>query len=180
MNSSALIREVKASLTSRGFSYSADKVTCLIEFDKKVAEKSWDVGKKRYKMVDFRRYLESIFDQIEAAKEAERIETERVADEMNKKLLDLSLLNECLRVFGEPEQATLKRARKVLKTKVFIGIYDLVYERYHLRHATHGDLVKYLRADKTRIFPLSALDKNPCQKNVLRAFLHRVYSKARK
>jgi len=58
------------------------------------------------------------------------IERERIGNNMEEKLNNLIWLNERLLQFGEEQQVSIKKARKLLKTKVFINIYDLESEKY--------------------------------------------------
>lgn len=81
------------------------------------------------------------------------IERERIGNNMEKKLNNLFWLNERLLQFGEEQQVSIKKARKILKTKVFINIYDLETEKYEKR-TTNQLLKKELKKHMERRFPL--------------------------
>ena len=57
---------------------------------------------------------------------------ENIGYAMEKKLNDLAWLNKMLVLFGEQPQPSKTKALKVLKTKVFINIYDLAAEKYEM------------------------------------------------
>jgi hypothetical protein len=81
------------------------------------------------------------------------IERERIANDMNNKLNDLLWLNNTLIQFGEQPQPSKTKAKKLLKRKVFINIYDLKEERYNKR--TTKELLKEdLFENEDRLFPL--------------------------
>ena len=72
---------------------------------------------------------------------------------MEKKLNNLFWLNERLLQFSEEQQVSIKKARKLLKTKVFINIYDLEAEKYE-KKTTKQLLKKELGKHVERRFPL--------------------------
>jgi len=102
--------------------------------------------------------------------EKRRIENERVAEVMNRRLNDLTWLNDMLVIFNLPIQPSITRARYILKIRVFIGIYDLEAGRYDNYYPTRDELRKYLQADKRRIFPKKIAKKHPTLKLFLQNF----------
>ena len=85
---------------------------------------------------------------------------------MENKLNDLLWLNDRLIQFGEETQSSKTKALKLLKTKIFINIYDLEAEKYE-RKTTKEELRKELREKRDRRFPLCSVKKN----QTLRCFL---------
>jgi hypothetical protein len=81
---------------------------------------------------------------------AEREEIAKIARDIYN---NLTLLNELLVIFGEEPQPSLKKARKLFKTKIFINIYDLCDGKYNKR-TTKQLLRKDLRRNPDRRFPL--------------------------
>ena len=84
---------------------------------------------------------------------------ETISNNMENKLNDLLWLNERLIQFGEEPQSSKTKALKLLKTKVFINIYDLEEEKYEKR-TTIQLLKKELRKKRDRRFPLCSAKKN--------------------
>ena len=93
-------------------------------------------------------------------------ERERIGDNMEKKLNDLLWLNELLIQFGEETHSSKTQALKVLKTKVFINIYDLAAEQYKKR-TTKNLLRKELKEHPERRYPLHSTKKNIILKTFL-------------
>ena len=93
-------------------------------------------------------------------------EREKICNNMEKKLNDLLWLNDRLIQFGEEPQSSKTKALKLLKTKVFINIYDLEAEKYE-RRPTKELLIKELRKKPDRRFPLCSAKEN----TTLRCFL---------
>ncbi len=87
------------------------------------------------------------------------IERERIGNNMENKLNNLLWLNDILIIFGEEPQLTKTKAQKLLKSKVFINIYDLEAERYNCR-ITKQLLKKQLRNKPARRFPLNIAKNN--------------------
>ena len=87
------------------------------------------------------------------------IERERIGNNMENKLNNLLWLNDILIIFGEEPQSTKTKALKLLKSKVFINIYDLEAERYNCR-ITKQLLKKELRNKPARRFPLNIAKNN--------------------
>ena len=80
-------------------------------------------------------------------------ERKRIGNNMENKLNNLLWLNDLLIKFGEKPQSSKTKALKLLKTKVFINIYDLEAEKYEKR-TTKQKLEKELREKCDRRFPL--------------------------
>ena len=91
---------------------------------------------------------------------------ETISNNMENKLNDLLWLNERLIQFGEEPQSSKTKALKLLKTKVFINIYDLEEEKYE-RRTTKELLRKEIRKNPDRRFPLCSAKEN----KTLRCFL---------
>ena len=85
-------------------------------------------------------------------------ERESISNNMENKLNSLLWLNERLIQFGENTQSSKKKALKILKTKVFINIYDLEAEKY--AGTTKELLRKELRKKCDRRFPLCMAKEN--------------------
>jgi len=98
------------------------------------------------------------------------IERERIANDMNNNLNNLLWLNNTLIQFGEQPQPSKTKAKKLLKKKVFINIYDLYYGRYDKR-TTNELLKKDLKENRYRRVPLSI----PKRMIHLKSFLIHVY-----
>jgi len=98
----------------------------------------------------------------------ENIVTERetIGNNIENKLNNLLWLNDRLIQFDEEPQSTQTKALHLLKTKVFINIYDLDAEKYE-RRTTIQLLKKELRKKPDRRFPLCSAKEN----KTLRCFL---------
>ena len=100
-------------------------------------------------------------------------ERENICKNMEKNLNDLVWLNEKLVLFGEEPQPSKTKARRLLKTKVFINIYDLAAEKYEMR-TTKQKLIEQLRNYPEKRFPLWLAKKH----RLLTSFLTSYRSKA--
>ena len=69
-------------------------------------------------------------------------ERERIGHNIELKLNNLLWLNERLIQFGEEPQISKTKALQVLRTKVFINIYDLDADLYEKEKTTHALLMK--------------------------------------
>lgn len=98
-------------------------------------------------------------------------ERELIGNMMANILNSLVMLNDLLIIFDEEPQPSLTKARKSLKKKVFINIYDLVAMRYEMRKKTKRLLIEDVRGNPDRRFPLNDAKRN-C---VLKSFLHRIF-----
>ena len=170
----SLISELDFSLKTRGIIFSKDKNECIKNIEDIAKLRSW----KLKTINKFKIYIDDIFDKINiATKEERQIEDKRVADVMEHKLNDLISLNIFLVIFGEPPQTSITRAKNLLKTKVFIGIYDLEAERYHMRHKTKYELEKYIFENPDEhIFPKKIAKKD----GILKSFLQHVITRKKK
>jgi len=98
-------------------------------------------------------------------------EREHICETMEKNLNDLLWLNKILVLFGEEQQPSITKARRLLKAKVVINIYDLIAEKYEKR-TTSQKLAEELRKYPERRFPLQQAKKYKVLKNfLLRVFL---------
>jgi hypothetical protein len=100
-------------------------------------------------------------------------EQDHIGKTMEKNLNDLVWLNKILVLFGEEPQPSITKARRLLKAKVFINIFDLVAEKYEMR-TTWSKLVEELRDHPERRFPLEIAKKY----RALKFFLTSYRSKA--
>ena len=100
-------------------------------------------------------------------------ERENICKTMEKNLNDLLWLNDKLMLFGEQPQPSKTKARRLLKTKVFINIYDLAAEKYEMR-TTKQKLIEQLRDYPEKRFPLWLAKKH----KLLTSFLTSYRSKA--
>ena len=156
---SLLESELEFSLQTRGIKICFDgKDDCIKNVEDVAKLRSW----KPKTLRDFTKYLDELF---------KRIEDERVANAMECKLNNLVSLNYYLSKFGKAPRSSLTKARKLLKTEVFIGIYDLEAERFDLKHNTYQELHKYLKADKKRIFPREIAKRS----KILKQFLQFIF-----
>jgi len=87
------------------------------------------------------------------------IERNTIGNNLEVKLNNLMWLNDCLIKFNEEPQLTKQKALKLLKSKVFINIYDLESEIYDKR-TTKEILRKELRKKRERRFPLNFAKEN--------------------
>ena len=96
------------------------------------------------------------------------IETEqkKIGSNLEKKFNNPTWLNETLIHFGEEPQPSITKARKLLKTKVFINIYDLEAGVYEKR-TTRDLLEKELKKKPERVYPLKFAKINPKLKSFL-------------
>ena len=100
-------------------------------------------------------------------------ERENICKTMEKNLNDLLWLNEKLVLFGEQPQPSITKAGRLLKSKVFINIYDLAAEKYE-RRTTKQNLIAQLRNYPEKRFPLWLAKKH----KLLTSFLTSYRSKA--
>jgi hypothetical protein len=98
-------------------------------------------------------------------------ERDHIGKTMEKNLNDLLWLNDKLVIFGEEPQPSKTKARRLLKAKVVINIYDLAAGKYEKR-TTRQKLAEELRNYPERRFPLQQAKKYKVLKNfLLRVFL---------
>ena len=96
-------------------------------------------------------------------------EREKIGNELEKKLNDLIWLNARLVQFGEEQQLSKTQALKLLKTKVFINIYDLDAELYE-KSTTKKLLKRQLRKHPETRYPLHCAKEN----ETLKCFLIKI------
>jgi hypothetical protein len=96
-------------------------------------------------------------------------ERKKIGNELEKKLNDLIWLNERLLQFGEEPQLSKTQALKLLKTKVFINMYDLDAELYEKR-TTKKLLKTQLRKHPETRYPLYCAKEN----ETLKCFLIKI------
>ena len=85
-------------------------------------------------------------------------ERKTIGNNMEKKLNNFLWLNELLILFNEEPQLSKTKALMLLKTKVFINIYDLEAEKYET--TTKMLLRNELRKKPERRFPLFCAKEN--------------------
>jgi len=100
-------------------------------------------------------------------------ERDHIGKTMEQNLNDLVWLNDKLVIFGEQPQPSKTKARRLLKKKVFINIYDLAAKRYEKR-TTKQKLAEQLRDYPELRYPLHKAKKY----RVLTCFLTSYRSKA--
>lgn len=103
-------------------------------------------------------------------------ERKRIATDMDAKLNDLLWLNERLIQFGEEPQPSKTKARKLLKTKVFINIYDLQAGKYENK-TTKKNLRKDLKENPDARFPLKLAKSHAILSSFLISINHRLKRK---
>ena len=96
-------------------------------------------------------------------------ERERIGNAMEKNLNDLLWLNEMLIIFSEQPQPSKTQALKVLKTKVFINIYDFEAKKYE-RRTTKQKLKAQLRKHPEKRYLLQDAKKLITIKSLLTSY----------
>ena len=91
---------------------------------------------------------------------------ETIGENLEKKLNDLLWLIERLIQFGEKSQLSKTKALNLLKTNIFINIYDLEAEKYE-KKTTKELLKKELRKKRERRFPLNSAKHNETFKSFI-------------
>jgi len=95
-------------------------------------------------------------------------EIETIAKKLQEILAaDLKGLNELLIIFGEEPQPSLTKAKKLLKTKVFINIFDLLEKKYEKRRETIEELQQDIKNNPDRTFRLMFAKSSKKVKNFL-------------
>jgi hypothetical protein len=113
-----------------------------------------------FKLINNQKYDEIVDDEtIQTLIKNIVTEREIIGNNIENKLNDLVWLNERLIQFGEKSQFTKTKALNLLKTKVFINIYDLESEKYE-RRTTKKLLKKELRKNSDKRFPLCSAKEN--------------------
>ena len=131
-----LTNELKIKCELKGIKFTKKNLRLIINKD------TTKKNKNIKKMLDDDELIEKIVNEIE---------------ENSKKLheifVSLIYLNELLIIFGEEPQVSKKKAKKILKTKVFINIFDLLEGKYEKR-TTKKILIQDMIDNPERIFPL--------------------------
>ena len=131
-----LTNELKIKCELKGIKFTKKNLRLIINKD------TTKKNKNIKKMLDDDELIEKIVNEIE---------------ENSKKLheifVSLIYLNELLIIFGEEPQVSKKKAKKILKTKVFINIFDLLEGKYEKR-TTKKLLIQDMIDNPERIFPL--------------------------
>ena len=86
-------------------------------------------------------------------------EREKIGKNIENKLNDSLWLNDRLIQFGEEPQPSKTKALNLLKTKVFINIYDLEAEKYEKRKTSKTLLKEELIENPDRRYPLRIAKK---------------------
>lgn len=126
----------------------------------------------QFKRINFKNMFRLInnqkYDEITEIIDDEHIQTlindivterENIGNELEKKLNDLIWLNSRLIQFGEPPQESKTKALHLLRTKIFINIYDLEGGLYDKR-TTKILLKKDLRKNPERRCPVNCAKEN--------------------
>jgi hypothetical protein len=100
-------------------------------------------------------------------------ERDHIGKTMEKNLNNLLWLNEKLMLIGKQPQPSITKARRLLKAKLVINIYDLIAEKYEMR-TTRSKLTEQLRDYPEKRFPLQIAKKY----KALKCFLTSYRSKA--
>ena len=131
-----LINELKLIFLKKNIDFTKKNLRLII--NKETTKKNKNIKK----MLDDDELIEKIVNELE---------------ETSKKLHEifacLTYLNELLIIFGEEPQASKKKAKKILKTKVFINIFDLIAGKYEKR-TSKKLLIQDMIDNPVRIFPL--------------------------
>jgi len=133
-----LINELKIKCELKGIKFTKKNFKKII--NKKITDKNINTKKR----LDDDELIEKIVNEIET-----------IAKKLQEILAaDLKGLNELLIIFEEEPQPSLTKAKKFLKTKVFINIFDLLEEKYEKRRETIEELQQDIKNNPDRIFPL--------------------------
>jgi len=128
--------------------------------------------KKIFSLINNKKYDEiiSIVNDATILTLIKDIELERVkiGNNLEKKLNNLLWLNNILIQCNEEPQPTKTKAIKMLKSRVFINIYDLEAENFEKR--TTKDLLKKELKNKANRFPLQSAKEN----ETLKCFLIKI------
>ena len=106
--------------------------------NKEITEKN----KNKKKMLDGELLIEEIVNELVV-----------IGTKLSLMLLTLKGLNELLIIFKEEPQPSLNKARKLLKEKVVINLFDLVAEKYE-KKTTYEKLKEDMENNPGRVFPL--------------------------
>jgi hypothetical protein len=99
-------------------------------------------------------------------------EMKRVALSMESKINNLEWLNTVLKGTGNEEEINIQKARKALKDKVYINIYDLEEGKYHLACKNYYELKRYT-ISRNLYFPVKSIGDHKELKLFLKDFFHK-------
>ena len=131
-----LINELRLILKKNNIDFTKKNLRLII--NKETTKKN----KNRKKMLDDDELIEKIVNELE-----------EISKKLHERFACLINLNMLLIIFGEEPQVSKKKAKKLLKTKVFINIFDLLEEKYEKR-TTKKLLIQDMTDNPERIFPL--------------------------
>jgi hypothetical protein len=148
-----LINELKIKCELKGIKFTKKN------FKKIINKNITDKNKNTKKRLDDDELIEKIVTELEvkAKKLQEILEA------------DLKVLNELLIIFGEETQPSKTKAKKILKTQVFINIHDFVEEKYEKR-TTEELLIRDIKNNPDRAFPLAKIREKS------KKFLQHIYN----
>ena len=145
-----LINELKIKCELKGIKFTKKNLRLII--NKETTKKN----KNRKKMLDDDELIEKIVNELEVKAKKLREISEA----------DLKVLNELLIIFGEETQPSKTKAKKILKTQVFINIHDFVEKKYEKR-TTEELLIQDIKNNPDRAFPLMFVKIRENSKNFL-------------
>lgn len=130
-----LVNELKLNFSLKGIKWTTKNFKLIM--NKEITEKN------KKKMLDGELLLiEEIVNELVV-----------IGTKLSLMLLTLNGLNELLIIFKEEPQPSLKKARKLLKEKVVINLFDLVAEKYE-KKTTYEKLKEDMENNPGRVFPL--------------------------
>ena len=131
-----LINKLKLQFSLKGIKETAKNFKLII--NKEITDKNKNIKKK----LDDDELIEKIVNELVV-----------IGTKLSLMLLTLKGLNELLIIFKEEPQPSLNKARKLLKEKVVINLFDLVAEKYEKR-TTYEKLKEDMENNPGRVFPL--------------------------
>ena len=131
-----LTNELKIKCELKGIKFTKKNLRLII--NKETTKKNKNIKK----MLDDDELIEKIVNELE-----------EISKKLHEIFVSLIYLNELLIIFEEEPQVSKKKARKLLKEKVVINIFDLAAEKYEKR-TTINLLVQDIIDNPERIFPL--------------------------
>ena len=137
-----LINELKLNFSLKGIKFTT--INFKLIMNKEITEKNKNIKKK----LDDELLIEKILNELVV-----------ISIKLSSMLSTLKGLNELLIIFKEEPQPSKTKARKLLKEKVVINIFDLVAEKYEKR-TTRELLQKELRNCPDRRYPLLSAKEN--------------------
>lgn len=131
-----LINELKSKFYLKEIKFTTKNFKLIL--NKEITEKN----KNKKKRLDDDELIEKIVNELV-----------EIGTKLSLMLLTLKGLNELLIIFKEEPQPSLNKARKLLKEKVVINLFDLVAEKYEKR-TTYEKLKEDMENNPGRVFPL--------------------------